>query len=71
MIRSLLVVDPSHRSTAEKALKHRWIYGMDDMALSQTSLVGSQRKLEKSMERISSPDLPQDAPWITAATPLV
>merc|ERR1739844_67328 len=43
LIKSLLVVDPSHRMTAKKALKHKWI--MSEKSLSG-SLNNSQRQLE-------------------------
>lgn len=63
MIRSLIVVDPAHRSTAKKALQHEWICGMDDRDLLNTNLTGSQRELVKSLERMNS-TVSEDSQWV-------
>jgi len=68
MIRSLLVVDPAHRYTAEKALKHEWICGMNDRGLMNTSLQGSQKHLMQSLEKMNCSSGTQDSQWVASAS---
>mmetsp|Transcript_35370 Transcript_35370/g.42223 ORF Transcript_35370/g.42223 Transcript_35370/m.42223 type:complete len:702 (+) Transcript_35370:14-2119(+) len=70
MIRSLIVVDPAHRSTAKKALQHEWICDMDERDLLNTNLTGSQRELVKSLDRMNS-TVSEDSQWVAySALPL-
>jgi len=69
MISSLLVLDPAHRFSAKQALQHDWICGMDERTLSNVDLTGSQKEMKKSMSKIYSPDVSEDAPWV-ACSPL-
>jgi len=71
MISSLLVVDPSHRSTAKMALQHQWICDMDDRTLLLTNLAGSQRELRKSLEKTVTPDVSDVASWVASASALI
>jgi len=71
MIRSLLVVDPAHRFSAKKALRHNWICGIDDRILLNTSLMSSQREMMRSLEIINSTDQSEGSQWVAcSALPL-